>query len=229
MDKPLIPKREFPIKKDFLIKNAVLLVLLLLAFVLLLKNLDLTQIQSLIEQQNPWIFFTAMAVLPAFGFPFSPFGLFAGASFGIGFSIVASSISIAVNISLCYLLAHKILRHFVAYFLSKLHYSIPQVNTQSEMGFTFAVRIAPGVPFFVQSYLLGLANVSFRVYFPVSWSVAMVYNIGFIIFGTSLFTGKTGPAIFSFLLIIFLIITAKLLRDRFAPVTKPESEQADTP
>src|SRR5690625_3877566 len=47
-------------------------------------------------------FFLAMAILPTFGFPVTPFYLLAGASFGIWVSLIGTTISQALSLLLAY-------------------------------------------------------------------------------------------------------------------------------
>jgi uncharacterized membrane protein YdjX (TVP38/TMEM64 family) len=52
------------------------------------------------------------------------------------------------------------------------------------------LRVTPGIPFFVQNYLLGLAEVPAGRYFAVSCAIALPYCAAFVLFGNALMTGQ---------------------------------------
>src|SRR5262245_32848199 len=62
------------------------------------------------SEAAPAPFFLAMAVLPAIGVPLSPFMIVAGATFGIWVGLIGSIAAIAINLCICYAIAHSTLR-----------------------------------------------------------------------------------------------------------------------
>ncbi len=128
---------------------------------------------------GPAAFFGAMAVLPLAGFPLSPFTLAAGPVFGpqmgAGWVIVCAIVAVAVNVAVSYWLAAKALRPLVIWLLGKLDKKLPDVGARSPWELTLILRVVPGTPFFLQSYLLGLARVPFGIYLLVSVLVPSIY------------------------------------------------------
>ena len=161
--------------KGLLIKGGVLVLVALLAGVLVLRGVDLkalvVQGMALIGSAGPWVFFSAMAVLPAVGFPLLAFALPAGPAFGeqlgLGCVLAAYGVAIAINLALTYWLAGRALRPLVEWFVVRFGYQIPQLAKDEHVEVTLLVRITPGPPFFVQSYLLGLGKVAFPTYMVV--------------------------------------------------------------
>src|SRR5690606_7237176 len=56
-----------------------------------------------------------------------------------------------------------------------LGYAVPDFQRANSWEFTFLLRVVPGVPFFLQSYLLGLARVRLGIYLGFSILVPSSY------------------------------------------------------
>jgi len=219
----MMPEAKPVSKKGLFIKAGVLGAVVLVAAVLVLWGVDLkallVQGMAVIGNAGPWVFFTAMALLPAVGCPLLAFALPAGPAFsgqlGLGGVLAAYGAAIAVNLALTYWLASHALRPWVERLVAHLGYKIPQFAKDEHVEVTLLLRITPGPPFFLQSYLLGLGKVSFVTYMWVSWSVAMVYGVGFVIFGDAIIHGKALMATTGVSLLIAAGIIVHLVRKHY--------------
>lgn len=132
-----------------------------------------------VRAEGAGVFFTAMAVLPFFGVPVSPFLLSAGALFAptLGpWTVIALGLAaMGFNIAVSYWFAAVALRPWMERIVGWLGYKIPQVPAGGGWQFTMLLRLVPGVPFFVQNYLLGLARVPFGSYLGISLAVPTVH------------------------------------------------------
>jgi len=146
---------------------------------------DQTAIEDLTED-NPLVFFGLMALLPALGFPATPFYLVAGASYETGFGLAGTLTAVALNLSLCYWIARSGLRPVVRKLLTRAGIRFPEVKEKNEFKFAVLVKLTPGVPVFAKNYLLGLADIPFKIYFPVSMVIAGIYAASFVILGESM-------------------------------------------
>ncbi|WP_438480180.1 TVP38/TMEM64 family protein [Oleiharenicola lentus] len=175
---------------------------------------------NLLRSAGPLAFFTAMAVLPAVGFPLSVFNVTAGTAFGaqmgIGGVLVAAAVAIALNLALTYWLARYALRPWIEEMISRTKYKIPVVPLERQKEITLLVRITPGPPFFLQSYLLGLAEIKFVTYMWVSWVVNFVLSAGLIVFGDAILQGKGKVAFFGISLVVAVTLGVHLLRRHYA-------------
>lgn len=147
---------------------------------------DAHELVSWIHDRGPIPFFLALAILPALGFPTTPFFLVAGAAFGLGAGIVGSIVSQALNLALCYWLATRYLHGFLERLIARTKYRIPQVRSENRVKVTLLIKITPGPPHFLKSYILGLAGIPFGVFFLISLPVSAGYGIGIIVLGDSL-------------------------------------------
>jgi uncharacterized membrane protein YdjX (TVP38/TMEM64 family) len=137
---------------------------------------------------RPLPFFTAMALLPMFGLPMTPFFIIAGASFGARTGAVGSLLALSANLVGCYALAQWI-RPLLTRVLRRAGHAPPDFRggARGAVRFTMAVKLAPGVPAFVKSYGLAMAGVPFPIYFALSILITGGYGIAVIMLGDSLF------------------------------------------
>jgi uncharacterized membrane protein YdjX (TVP38/TMEM64 family) len=219
-----VPTPDPRARRALLVKLALAGVVVTAAAVLLLRGVDprpwLQELLAMIRGFGPVAFFAAMSVLPSLGCPLSVFTLTAGPVFGptLGLPLVLSLAAgaIAANLALSYWLARQGLRPWIEWLFTRLGYRLPQVSAENELALTVLVRVTPGPPFVLQSFLLGLAGVAFRIYMIVSWPISTAYAIAFILFGDSLAQGKGKVALLSVSLLIALTVGVQFLRRHFA-------------
>jgi uncharacterized membrane protein YdjX (TVP38/TMEM64 family) len=151
------------------------------------------QIMVILRNAGPLVFFGAMALLPLVGFPLSPFTLAAGPVFGpqlgAGAVIAASVAAVAVNVAISYWVSAYALRPLVVRLLTWFGKKMPEVPVSSLNEMTLVLRVVPGTPFFVQSYLLGLARVPFAAYMFISVVVPACYIAGAVLAGDAIGRG----------------------------------------
>ena len=222
-------------RRNLLLKLGALLLVLGIVAVLVLRGMDvkglITRVMALIGDMGPLAFFTAMAVLPAVGFPLMAFCLTAGPAFGaqlgLGGILLGAAGAVLVNILLTYWLARVALRPLLELVMGRLGYKIPVVEESAQFEVTMLVRLTPGPPFFVQSYLLGLAKIPFRIYFLPSLLIPMVNITGVVIFGDALAHGKGRWALLGLSLVGAGALGVHLMRKHFAK-RKAAAAVADT-
>jgi uncharacterized membrane protein YdjX (TVP38/TMEM64 family) len=178
-------------------------------------------------------FFTAMALLPAIGFPLLPFSLVAGPAFaptlGTAGVVVCAILAVAINVALSYALASTWLRPLVEKITTRLGYRLPGPRGDSAWFFITLVRLAPGLPFCMQSFLLGTMRVRFGTYMLISTVVPAGYLTGTIILGDALMQGNQ-PAVFTALAALaFIGVTLFLIRRRMAAKIPPAAGPTTDP
>lgn len=165
-------------------------------------------------------YFAAFALLPAVGFPVSAFALSAGPLFGpvLGLPTVLAiaGLCMATSMTISYVLSRYVLRPWVTRLLGFLGYKIPVVPAEKRRMFVFLVRVTPGPPYVFQSFLLGLAEVPFRLYLAISWVVATATVSLTIVFGDALMRGNGKVALAALAGVIVVVAVVKRLRRRVA-------------
>ena len=175
-------------------RHILLIVALALAALLIMQRLEaggqIDRAVNYFRAAGAAPFFVAMALLPAIGFPIWPLTVVAGHVFGptLGVATVIACAILAemANMALCYWLAARVLHGWAQRFAARLGYVWPEIPTGSAWEITFLVRIVPGPPFFLQSYLLGFARVPFGIYLLVSTLVHALFVVGTILAGDAL-------------------------------------------
>lgn len=189
--------------------------LLLLGFCLwVLLGLDAEAFAAWKREAGPIPFFLALAVLPAFGLPTTPFYLLAGATYGVVVGLAGSSVALAANLALCYWIAKSGMRPALERLLARTKYTLPQVKPGREAHFVLAAKLMPGVPTFVKNYLICLGGVGFGVYFGISFVVTALYAGLFVVLGESLYDQDWGGAAWALGGLVALGVAFWLIRKR---------------
>jgi len=194
----MMPEAQAPRKKLPLVPLGILAVLAVVAAVLVLKGLDYRVLVQrgleVIRSTGPVTFLLATAFLPAFGAPLSVFTLTAGELFAPQMTmlgvIAAMMLAIAANLAFTYYLARYALRPILSKVIKRYGYSIPSVTPENALSVALTLRLTPGPPFALQSYMLGLAEVPFRLYMIVSWLCILPWAVGAIVVGKGVFNGN---------------------------------------
>lgn len=174
---------------------------------------------TMLRDAGPLAFFSAMAVLPALGCPLSLFTLTAGTAFagrlGLPLVLAYCGLALAINMALTYWLAAVGLRPWLEQLIARTKYKVPELDEADHSELTLIVRITPGPPFFVQSYLLGLARVRFLTYMWVSWAVVMPMSVGLVIFGDAILHGKARVAVIGLSAIVGVSLIIHFVRRHY--------------
>ncbi|HEY1763719.1 MAG TPA: VTT domain-containing protein [Opitutaceae bacterium] len=214
-----LKKRKVPV-----FKLALLAVILAVGALLVLRGVDVRALgkqgMTTIRAAGAWAFFGAIVVLPAIGAPLSPFTLSAGEAFaptmtmaGVVLAVLAA---IAGNLALSYWLARYALRPILSRLAAYYGYRVPRVTKANSLSIILVLRLTPGIPFFMQSYILGLAEVPFRLYMMVSWLCTVPMVIGAVILGEGIFGGHLKTTVIGVVVIVVAVIVVHWLRKRYA-------------
>ncbi len=217
---------EEPEKKRRLpwVKIALAALVLLTVAVVVLRGLDLKALavrgMAEIREAGPWVFFGAMAILPAFGMPMSIFTVPAGEAFGeqmgLGAVIAVSLAVVAFNLALGYWVARYALRPVLSGVFKHYGYSVPRVTPDNALQVALLVRLTPGPPYALQTGILGVAELPFRLYMIVSWLALLPWVIGAIILGRGLFNGNFGAVLMGVGVLVAATIVLQWIRRKYA-------------
>jgi uncharacterized membrane protein YdjX (TVP38/TMEM64 family) len=217
-------------KKALLLKLAIVGVAALLVVAYLLRHMTISELvecgRSAVVRVKEWSktvgpipFFAAMALLPAAGFPIMVFSLSAGVfmvpQIGLGWTIVGALLSLGANMALTYWLARYALRPLLEGLVRRLGYGLPQVAQENHLSLTVLCRVMPGAPFFVQNYLLGLAEVPFWTYLWVSWSIQGMFAVAMVVFVEKLMQGSGKGVFLAVCTFIVIAILIKWIRRHY--------------
>jgi uncharacterized membrane protein YdjX (TVP38/TMEM64 family) len=182
---------------------------------------DLAQrVLAYIRDAGPWAFFSVTAVAPAFGAPLSAFSLTAGEAFGRQMTmpgvVAAVLAAVAVNLAFTYWLARYALRPILSRVTERYGYTIPRVTPGNALSITLVLRLTPGPPYFMQSYILGLAEVPFRLYMVVSFLCTIPWAVAFVVLGKGIFNGNFQLVLYGVGVIVVASVCVHWIRKRYA-------------
>jgi uncharacterized membrane protein YdjX (TVP38/TMEM64 family) len=165
-----------------------------------------------VRDQGPIPFFAGLAVLPAVGLPVSLFYLAAAAVFPLWISLIGTVVGLAINVSLCYWLARKWFRKGFERLMGRSRYRIPVVAAADLARLTLFLRLMPGPPFFLQSYILGMVEVPFATYFLISMGTQILIASGFIVLGSAFYSLSFGRALIAIVIVVLTVIIVQWIR-----------------
>lgn len=172
-------------------------------------------------RSHPWFLFAGLVVLPGLPVPTSAMLLLAGAVWGER-PILACAISLAgmaLNMSWTYWVAARPGRRLVEKFLERSTVRLPELRSDNHLRMILLLRLTPGIPFFLQNYLLGFFRVPFSVYLPLSVLCNGLFVCGFVLSGAGLGGGNLKPLMSGVGLIVVAVVgvqwaRARMLRSR---------------
>lgn len=172
---------------------------------------------ALLGTPSPFVFFGVMAVVCVLPVPVSAFYVAGAAIYGSQTTLAWVGLALAINIWLAQTLAARTLRPFALRLLAARKIRPPELRDANDvLAFVVLVRIAPGVPFFAQNLVLGLADVDRLRSLVVSLPIQLVFASGFVLLGQSAFEGRLGVAAAAIGMIGSLSLAARLVHRRLA-------------
>lgn len=219
-----MPSAPAAAKKLPWVKLAVVAVVLIAIAVLILQGLDLRayfdQGMALIRSASPTVFFLSMALLPAVGVPLLAFVLSAGPLWaermGMGTVVALSLLAVTVNFTLTYFLARRALRPLLKRIIVRLGYKLPEVEEKDATDLIVIMRVTWGIPYCVQNYLLGLAEVPFGKYFVLTAILSLPQNAAGLLFGDAIMHGRAKTLVIVGGLLIALVAVTHLVRRHYS-------------
>ncbi|WP_269543022.1 TVP38/TMEM64 family protein [Cerasicoccus fimbriatus] len=164
-----------------------------------------------LESLNAIFLLPAIAILPLFAFPVSLLLVLVGYKFGPFYGLLFAMGGVAINDALSYWLARTLLRGKIVRLLEKRKLKVPVIKKENEVQWIALLRIMPGSPMIIQSYLLGLANVNFMRYMVISVPIQSIHVFLIIMFGDAVFEGEVGMIIFAVSLIVVVGIACRMI------------------
>lgn len=156
-------------------------------------------------------FFAAYATLPAVGAPISLFNITAGLAFvpklGIFWTSLFAALSLMSANAVSYWLARFAMRPLIEKLVGKLGYKLPAIPPDEHITACLFLRVVPGAPYVIQSYVLGLAKVRFLPYMIVSFIGQYAWAFAMILLGENWNTfRKSGSFKGIFVAVVFIVL-----------------------
>ena len=169
---------------------SVLLLLLIALHFMGTYRYELGGVIGWIKSGGPVPFFAAMALLPLVGIPITPFYLAAGAVFEPLVSLTGVAVALGVNHLVAYALGRKTLRPVLEFLMRRRRVTLPEPGSRDSLYTALVIKLTPGPPFFLRSYLMAVAGIPLWIYFLVTWPLSMVYAVPATLLGESVVEGR---------------------------------------
>lgn len=141
---------------------------------------------------RPWLLFAVLVVLPGLPVPTSALLVLAGTVWSRDplAACAVCLLALALNMSWTYWAAARPGRHVVEKLLAATTLRIPELPRDNHLRMILILRLTPGVPLFMQNYLLGFFRVPFRLYLPVSMGCSGLIASGIVLSAAGLADGN---------------------------------------
>jgi uncharacterized membrane protein YdjX (TVP38/TMEM64 family) len=165
-------------------------------------------------RENPWALFLALVILPGLPIPTSALLLTAGIVWGDRpvTACLLSLFALLLNQSWTYWVASSPGRQLVEKLLATTSIKIPEVSRGDHLRLILLMRLTPGIPLFLQNYLLGFIRVPFCLYLPISFVCTGVIATGLVLSGAGLSEGQAATVATGISLIILAAILTHFIR-----------------
>ena len=179
------------------------------------------QVMAMIGAAGPWVFFGAMTVLPAFGFPLLGFAIPAGPAFGgqlgAGGVLAAYGAALAINLTLTYWMARYQVRPLAERLLVRAGYKIPQFDPSEENISRWRCWCGSrrGLPIWCNVICWGSAMWRSSPICGCHRVIMMLYAVGIVVFGDAIIHGRSGMAAMGVHLLVAAGIIVHLARRHY--------------
>lgn len=158
------------------------------------------------------VYFGVFALVALAPFPCSILYVTAGPLFGVTTSLLWIAPALALNTVMVHALASGVLRPRLESVLTKRGLRVPRIEHRNDrLLFAVLIRLTPGVPFFVQSWLIALSGLALVPFILITVAIQMLYATGFVVLGRSAFEGEVGGAAIAISALVVVSIGARLL------------------
>jgi uncharacterized membrane protein YdjX (TVP38/TMEM64 family) len=120
------------------------------------------------------LFLCLMAVMPAVGFPISPFLVAAGLKFGFTLGAAVAGLATLLHLVCTFGLGHSILRPWILRVLKRRSIRLPVLYAERQHLSAFLFVAIPGLPYSLKNVLLAISGLSFGAYIGLGWTGQML-------------------------------------------------------
>ncbi len=135
------------------------------------------------EDSHPALLLGSFLVLPALGFPVSPFLILIGLRFGYITGVALMFCAMAAHLAAAYWVSRSFLRDRFEALARKNNLNIRDIPESRRIAFGFLFMAVPGLSYALKNYLLPLSGLSFLQYFLCGWLIQGAMGVPFVVLG----------------------------------------------
>ena len=166
---------------------------------------------------TPVIYVAALTLLPLAAFPISAFYIASGLLFDPMTAIGLTAFGLTLNMTLGYWLSRSVLKYPLQHYTARARINPRWLEASSLVKLTLLIRGVPGVPYFLQNMILGVARVPFGAYLVLSVLIQTLYCAGMVFLTHSGTKFRSAPealwfALAGITIFVILLVLAKKLK-----------------
>jgi uncharacterized membrane protein YdjX (TVP38/TMEM64 family) len=171
-------------------------------------------------QDHPWALFLALVILPGLPVPTSALLISAGVVWRAepAMACLIALLALTVNLVWTYGLAAWPARSIVEKFFALAQVRIPQVPEADHLKWILILKLTPGIPLFLQNYLLGFVRAPFWKYLGISVLCNGTIGTGMVLSGAGMSNGRLMPTLTGLSLIAVAVIITRWIQGRRSQV-----------
>lgn len=165
-------------------------------------------------QDHPSFLFWAIVFLPGLPVPTTALFLMAGVVWRQQplMACLLCLLGLTLNLVWTYALAAGPARRLVEKLLVATEIRIPELPRTHHLRWILVLKLTPGIPLFLQNYLLGFLRAPFKWYLGISILCNGIVGTGTVLGGAGLADGKWMPAVTGAFLIVLAVVLARTFR-----------------
>jgi uncharacterized membrane protein YdjX (TVP38/TMEM64 family) len=166
--------------------------------------------------ERPWLLFAGLVVLPGLPVPTSALFFLAGTVWRDRpvAACAVCLVAMALNMTWTYWVAARPGRGVVEKLLAATTLRVPELPRGNHLRMILILRLTPGLPLFLQNYVLGFFRVPFRLYLPVSIGCTGLIASGVVLSGAGVAKGNLTPMVTGVALIVLGLLVVQMIRQR---------------
>ena len=165
-------------------------------------------------KQHPAALFGALVILPGLPIPTSALLFTAGVVWREQptMACVLCLLALSLNLTWTYWLAARPARRLVEKMLAATGIQIPDLPRGDHLKLILVMKLTPGIPLFLQNYLLGFLRAPFYLYLPISILCNGIIGTGIVLSGVGLSSGSPKGIVIGMSLISAGVVFTHLVR-----------------
>lgn len=166
--------------------------------------------------ERPWWLFAGLVILPGLPIPTSALLILAGTVWRERplTACAVCLVALALNMTWTYWVAARPGRVLVEKLLTATAMRMPDLPQGNHLRMILIMRLTPGLPLFLQNYVLGFFRVPFRMYLPVSMGCSGLIASGIVLSAAGVADGNLTTLLTGVPLIVLGWVVVQMIRQR---------------
>lgn len=185
-----------------------------------------------LQEAPPIAYFSVVFIASLLPIPASVLYAGAGTLYGVPTTLLWIAFTAVLANTIIFFICSSFLRPTLIRLVEQRGHVVPTIDSDGDANLLIAfIRITPGIPYFLQNWIIGLSGVALVRSLAITLVIHMVYASGFVILGRSAFEGELGQVALAIALLVAISILARAAHGRIkaARADTSKARQQDSP